>query len=247
MTRKPPPPPPDGHYRCTSCKQTYLIGTGAPSRTRPGVTLKSSCSVACRDKLNATYRKYGGSDKGKAARVKHKTSDKGKAGNKRSHDVKTAKRRTCPKAKLKYCLSEAARKIWTGQMFIKTNKCTVLATHTRFKTPSALRKVLRDYAEEADMEIGVGTIAHRVIPQFWYDFGNPEDVRRCWDAQNLGVQIRSQNISESWLLNPVLISAHPAELFPTAYPKDVLLAAACKDDGIDLHSEVVLARAQAEA
>ena len=237
----------EGYYRCKQCNQPFLIGTGAPSRTRPGVTLTTACSVACRDRLNVSKLKWFGTDTGKTARTKHQTSNKGKAGVKRSNKTLAARRRTCPKANLKARLSQVAHEIWIGQTYVKTDKCTILAQHTTFQTPSALRKVLKDYAELAGMEIGVGSVAHRVIPQFWYDYGNPEDVRRCWDPANLGVQIGTQNNRESWLLNPVLVTAHPPELFPTAYPKDVLLAAASKDDGVDLHSEVVLARAAAEA
>lgn len=57
-------PIPEGHYRCQSCMQDFLIGEGAPSRTKPGVTLKTACSVVCRDKLNATQKKkHDGTDK----------------------------------------------------------------------------------------------------------------------------------------------------------------------------------------
>ena len=212
---------------------------------RPGVTLKTACSVACRDKLNAKQKKHGGTVKGKATRAKVLASNKCKATYKRCGDKFCLRVRTCPKTNLKHGLCVAAHKIWTGKRYIKTDKCTILAQHTPFQTPSALRKVLRDYATEAGMEIGAGSVAHRVIPQFWYDYGTPEDVRRCWDPANLGVQVASQNKRERWFLNPVLVAAHPAELFPTAYPKDVLLAAASKDGGVDLHSEVVLARAAA--
>ena len=62
-----------------------------------------------------------------------------------------------------------------------------------------------------------------------------------------GIQLLSKNASEKWHLDPDRVAAHPAELFPAAYPKNVLLAAARHDKGVDLYSEVVLARAAAEA
>ena len=242
MPRVAPPPP--GHRRCQQCQQDFLIGTGAPSLTQPGVTLKTACSAACRDKLNAAYKKYNGTEKGKASIAAFQASDKGKAKVKRSHDKHGTRVRTCPKAKLKDRLRTAAHQIWTGKQYVTTNKCTLLATHTRFKTPSALRKVLRVRADAAGIALGAGSVAHCVVPQEWYDFGNPEDVRKCWDARNLGVQPRNENSSEQWHLDPDRIAAHPPELFPAAYPKDTMFAAARHDQGVDLHSKLVLARAR---
>lgn len=238
------PPPPDGHYRCASCKQDFLIGAGAPSRTKPGVTLTSACSVACRDKLNAACQKYNGSEKGKARDAKFNASDKGKAHAKRGNDTRGTRRRTCPKAKLKDRLCNAAHQIWTGKRNLKTNKCPLLATHTRFKTPSALRNVLRVRAHEAGIALGAGSVAHRVVPQLWYDYGNPEDVRKCWNPANLGVQPLDENQGERWFLNPDRIANHPPELFPAKFPKHVMLAAARHDLGLDLHSQLVLERAE---
>ena len=239
-------PIPDGHYRCNWCRQDFLAGTGAPSRKKPGVTLKT-CSVACRDKLGASIKKYGGTDKGQAARAAFKASEKGKANRKRGNGEAHARRRKCPKAKLKHHLCTAAHQIWIGKQCLKINKCAILAKHTRFKTPSRLRNVLRVRARDAGIALGAGSVAHRVVPQEWFDYGNPEDVRRCWDPANLGVQPLGENKGELWLLDPDRIANHPPELFPTAYPKDVLLAAARHDQGVDLHSALVLARAREAA
>ena len=238
------PPPPDGHYRCQQCKQTFLIGEGAPSRTRPGVTLTSLCSVACRDKKNATAKKHNGTDKCKATQAAFKASDKGKAHRKRSHDTANARRRTCPKAKLKDRLVHAAGEIWTGKCYVKTNKCPLLAKHTRFKTPSRLRNVLRARARDAGIALGAGSVAHCVVPQDWYDYGNPDDVKRCWDARNLGVQPFDENNREKWHLDADRIANHPPELFPAAFSKEQMFTAARHDQGVDLHSELVLARAR---
>lgn len=240
-------PPPDGHHRCNWCRQDFLIGTGAPSRTRPGVTLKT-CSVACRDQLSASVTKYQGTGKGKASVEKHNAMDKRKLTQKRGDDAAFARMRACPKLKLKKHLGVAAHQTWTGKAYLVLNKCKILAQHTPFQTPAALRKVLRERATAAGIPVGTGSVAHCVIAQEWYDFGNAVDVRRCWDARNLGVQTVSQNSSETWHLHPDRVDAHPVELFPTAYPKDVMLAAARHDRGVDLHSELVLARArEAEA
>ena len=241
------PPPPDGHHRCRSCKQTFLIGTGAPSRTKPGVTLKDTCSVACRDKRNAWNKKYKGTEKGKATNAKYYASDKGKANLKRSSDARYARTRTCPKAKLKERLRNAAHEIWTGTCYVKTNKCAILAKHTRFKTPSALRNVLRVRAREAGLALGAGSVAHCVVPLEWYDFGNADDVRKCWNPANLGVQLRNENQGELWFLYADRIANHPPELFPAKFPKDTMFAAARHDQGVDLHSELMLARAREAA
>ena len=239
-------PIPEGHYRCNWCQQDFRIGTGAPHRTKPGVTLKS-CSVACRDKLNASMKKHRGTDKRKASNAKYKASDKGKAQRKRGDDKRTERRRTCPKANLKYRLGVAAHEIWTGKQYVKTNKCALLAKHTRLKTPSALRNVLRVRAREAGIALGAGSVAHSVVPQDWYDYGSANDVRNCWDPANLGVQPLRANKGELWHLDADRLAAHPPELFPAAFPKDVMLAAARHDQGVDLHSALVLARARAEA
>ena len=239
-------PIPAGHRRCKQCRQDFRIGEGAPSLTQPGVTLKNACSVACRDKINATNKKHRGTEKRKATQAKYDASDKGKASRKRRSDAAHARARTCPKAKLKDRLRIAAREIWIGTKYLKTNKCPLLAKHTRFKTPSRLRNVLRARARDAGIALGAGSVAHCVVPQDWYDYGNPDDVKRCWDARNLGVQPRNENASELWHLDADRIANHPPELFPAAFSKEQMFAAARHDQGRDLHSELVLARAREE-
>ncbi len=240
-------PPPVGYYRCNWCGSDFPHGTGAPSRTKHGVTLKTACSPACQRKKNATYAKHRATPKCQATNAKYRGTATYQARQKRHNDARNARARTCPKAKLKVRLATAAHEIWTGKKYVKTNKCAILAQHTRFKTPARLRAVLRERAAAVGLLLGQGSVAHTSVPQFWFDYGNPDDVKRCWDALNLGVQPLSENMREKWLLDADRIAAHPPELFPAAYPKHVLLAAARHDGGLDLHSQLVLARAEEAA
>lgn len=231
-------PPPEGHTRCQQCAQDFSIGSGAPSLRKKGVTLTTACSVACRDKLNVNHKKYMQTDKGQAARVRKRSTETGKATAKRTTDALIERRRTDSKEYLKYRLGHAARMIWTGRCYV--NKCTLLAENTQFQSPLDLRNLLYMRAHAVGIALGEGIIMHHVIPQEWYDYENPTDVRNCWHPNNLSIQKPSE--TRHWHLDPNRLVNYPAELFPSAYPKDVLFAAARQDQGRKLHSELVLAR-----
>ena len=231
-------PPPEGHTRCQQCAQDFPIGTGAPSRRFKGLTLTTACSVACRDKLNGKHKRYMRTPKGQAARVRERSTQTGKATAKRTTDALIQRRRTDSKEHLKFRLAHAARMIWTGKSYV--NKCTVLAENTQFQSPMDLRKLLRQRAHAVGIALGEGIIMHHVIPQEWYDYDNPTDVHNCWHPENLSIQQLSE--TRHWHLDPTRLVNYPEELFPSAYPKNVLLAAARHDEGRTLHSDLVLAR-----
>lgn len=232
------PPPAEGHARCQQCAHEFLIGSGAPSLRIKGATLTTACSVACRNKLNVNHKRYMQTNKGQAARVRKRNTETGKATAKRTTDALIERRRTDSKEYLKYRLGHAARKIWTGECYV--TKCKLLAENTQFQSPLDLRNLLSIRAHAVGIARGEGIIMHHVIPQEWYDYDNPTDVHNCWHPDNLSIQKPSE--TRHWHLDPNRLVNYPAELFPSAYPKNVLLAAARQDQGRKLHSDLVLAR-----
>lgn len=231
-------PPPKGHARCRHCAKEFRIGTGAPSLRIEGETLTTACSVSCRDKNYAAHRKYINTEKGQATRVRLLGSNKGKATIKRNNDARTERHRTDAKQGLKSRLVHAARMIWTGKCY--ASNCSLLVKNTPYQSPMELRNLLHTRADAVGIALGEGIIMHHVIPQEWYDFDNPFDVYNCWHPNNLSIQ--KPSTTRHWHLDPNRLDDYPAELFPYAYPKSVLLTAARNDGGRKLHSELVLAR-----
>ena len=209
--------------------------------------LNSSCSVTCRDKLNAFNNKAAANGKHAASIARYLASPKGQATRTRREKARTERGRHCPKAKLKNQLRRAARHVWVGDSLLRTNTCAVLTKHTCFKRPSELLGVLRLRAAFAGFARGFGTVAHAVVPQEWYSFDHPPDVEACWHPRNLDIQAHGQNSRESWKLDPALLAAYPDALFPARFPKSILLAAALRDGGVDLHSQMLLEDKEAAA
>lgn len=61
------------------------------------------------------------------------------------------------------------------------------------------------------------TIAHTPIPCAWFDFGNAEDVRRCWNLNNVSVQHFNDNSAQMDTLTTQTLAQIDPQLLPTRW------------------------------
>lgn len=240
MPRKKPPP---GYSQCfgVQCGAIFKTGTGAPSRTVPGVTLTSACSVQCRDQLNAAKAQRDKDPKAKAWQKQWVAGETGQANAKRCNDAANARRRVDPAMKLHGQLSVAVRNIWMKRLGT-SDVCTILAKNTNFESPSALVAHLSATCRHLGVLQGEGSIDH-IIAQAWYDFNDPDEVKRCWDPSNVRVVAsNSENKKKHKCLDAELLQSVSPSAFPKAFSRAIFMAAALKDGGKDLYSQYLLTK-----
>lgn len=167
------------------------------------------------DKGRSSQKKYSDSLKGIAKRKRRYDSDAGKAARQRSNVVKAVRTKEDPAFALKNNIHSAASQLLSG--WIK--KSGRIASHTAFPNGRAFVKHMVSTlpAGMSIADYGILWEIEHGIPQEAYDFGDPDDVKRCWSKANVSAATPAYNNKKGFKLIDSVCIAVGTENFPTKW------------------------------
>ena len=160
-------------------------------------------------------RKFKASDAGKLAEKRYRQGDAGQANAERFVEHRTERRRASPAMRMDNAITCASNCLLSGR--IETSPTFV--ARTGFASEDAFFS-----AVEATFAPGMTFDNHGVaweldhkIPRDAYNFDDPEDVKRCWSAQNVHALTPTANMEKSWKLIDQYVSEAGIERFPASW------------------------------
>ena len=197
---------------CASCGVRPISEFSVSKRSpRP----KAHCDRCC-IRLHDRWEEKNGSESSKQARKRYECSTKGQETKKKSSAARNKLIRSDQLLALDKSIQQAASFLLSGR---STCSPTFLK-HANFTSEEEFRCAVQDTFDRESMNwTNYGTyweLDHK-IPREAFDFGNPEDVRRCWSRRNITAKVSSDNKKKSWKLIDHWIEDAGVGCFPTAW------------------------------
>jgi hypothetical protein len=164
----------------------------------------------------AAKKRYSDGEAAKASRKRYKESETGKASTKRSADKRMERRQQSPAMRLDATILSASNHLICGRRQTSPTflERTALASENAFLAVVSASCAANGF--DFDGHGVVWELDHK-IPREAYDFGNPDDVKRCWSASNLHAMTLSDNREKSWKLIDYWITSAGPSCFPAAW------------------------------
>ena len=199
--------------RCKPCNEKKNAQDAEYQKTELGKAANKRHKAT--EKGKASRKRANTSEKGKACAKRAKTSDKGKARIKRCIDRLTERRRESTAMRMDATIMTASNQLISGGRMTSPT----FLQRTSFASEQEFFDVL-EATFEGEMNFknhGVVWEVEHKIPREAYDFDDPEDVKHCWSAKNVGAMTVAGNDEKSWKLLDEYIAAAGVENFPKAW------------------------------
>lgn len=201
--------------RCEPCRNSRNAAVNDWYKTDAGKACAKRSSQS--DKGKASHKRFAMSEKGRAVIKKYLSTNKAKEARARCQKKLVERRRTDASFRRDCNVLRASNRLMSGDL--KTSPTFI--ARTSFESESEFLSVVKsklDVASGMTME-NHGTVWHleHSIPRQAYDFDNPEDVRRCWSAENLEAMTPEKN-AEKWVyLHDETLAKVGRDRFPVAW------------------------------
>lgn len=164
----------------------------------------------------AAHKRYKDGESGKAAVKRYKDGEAGQAAAKRFSDKRVKRRHRSPAMRLDHTITAASNDLISG----RHQTSPTFLERTAFASESEFLAVVRASCDAngfAFEDHGKTWQLEHKIPREAYDFGDPDDVKRCWSASNLHALTPADNKEKMWKLIDFCIASAGPSCFPAAW------------------------------
>ena len=200
------------YSRCETC------------RPKHAATSNSSVNAAARkaeykntEAGKEAEKRYKSGETGKAKEKRYKSGEAGQAAAARFVEKLTERRRASPAMRMDDTIMSASYCLISGRYMTSPT----FIQRTSFDSEAEfLGAVTATFPDDGSMTFDnygdAWELDHR-IPREAYDFGNPEDIRRCWSAKNVQALTPTANMQKSFKLLDDQLLFVGRENFPVAW------------------------------
>ena len=167
------------------------------------------------DSGKAAELRYKHSDVHREAAARYRAGDAGQANAERFVEHRTERRRASPAMRMDNAIMCASFGLISGE---RETSPTFVARTGFASEDDFLAAVKVTFAPGMTFDnYGVAWELDHKIPRDAYNFDDPEDVKRCWSAQNVHALTPTANQEKSWKLIDQYVSEAGIERFPASW------------------------------
>ena len=198
---------------CAGCGVQPFAAFGTNNSTgKPHVNCKP-----CHVKMMKGLAEHKMTEAGKEAEKRYKSGEAGQAAAARFVEKLTERRRASPAMRMDDTIMSASYCLISGRYMTSPT----FIQRTSFDSEAEfLGAVTATFPDDGSMTFDnygdAWELDHR-IPREAYDFGNPEDIRRCWSAKNVQALTPTANMQKSFKLLDDQLLFVGRENFPVAW------------------------------